>query len=295
MSGAINLQEKYQVLPSMPPDQFEALKADIAERGVLTPIDVDELGFILDGHHRHRACVELGITDFPTIVRTSLSEEDKRMFARKSNMLRRHLSREQMRHIIAGQLKDTPTWANNRIAKELGTDSKTVLVVRQALEATSEIPKFDRLIGSDGKERPVRQKRSPAIMANGIEELQKILKRLGEGGSTEGLDGFGLGASVITLEAPDYYAGLSDEAIAEWDAYADFLQSSLGWNGEAVGPHLSWLRRQEYDTPSEWIADTGYRRKLGMREPSKQFVEGWATFSAARRKGDDVVAAKDGG
>ena len=30
------LTERYQVLPNMPPEQYEALKADIDERGVLT-------------------------------------------------------------------------------------------------------------------------------------------------------------------------------------------------------------------------------------------------------------------
>ena len=54
----------YQVLPPMAPEQFEALKRDIAERGVLTPIDLDEQGRVLDGHHRLRACAELGITDY---------------------------------------------------------------------------------------------------------------------------------------------------------------------------------------------------------------------------------------
>ena len=73
MTGALHLKEKYQVLPDMPSEQFEALKADIAERGVLVPIDVDEQGHILDGHHRYRACVELGVTDFPTIVRPLVS------------------------------------------------------------------------------------------------------------------------------------------------------------------------------------------------------------------------------
>ena len=42
---------------------------------------------------------------------------------------------------------------------------KTVAGVRKRLEATSEILKFDRLIGSDGKERPVTQARPPAVMA----------------------------------------------------------------------------------------------------------------------------------
>ncbi|MGH6691134.1 MAG: hypothetical protein ACREF4_10725 [Gammaproteobacteria bacterium] len=56
--------------------------------------------------------------------------------------------------LIADQLRDTPKWANNRIARELGVESKTVAAVRSRLEATSEIPKFARLLGADGKERP---------------------------------------------------------------------------------------------------------------------------------------------
>ena len=132
----IRLTEKYQVMPNMPPEQFESLKADIEERGVLVSIDVDEEGHILDGHHRYRACVELGITDFPTTVRPCLSEEERRIFARKSNMLRRHLTRAQVRELIAEQLKDTPSWANNRIGQVLGADSKTVASVRERLERT---------------------------------------------------------------------------------------------------------------------------------------------------------------
>jgi len=58
-------KEKYQLLPELPPEQFEALKADIAERGVVVPMVVDEFGAILDGHNRARACRELGINDYP--------------------------------------------------------------------------------------------------------------------------------------------------------------------------------------------------------------------------------------
>ena len=93
LNDAINLDERYQVLPDMPPEQYEALKADIADRGVLVPIDLTEDGYILDGHHRYRACLELGIIDFPTIVRPDLDEHERRLFARNNNMLRRHLNR----------------------------------------------------------------------------------------------------------------------------------------------------------------------------------------------------------
>jgi len=36
------------------------------------------------------------------------------------------LTREQIRQLIAKQLKDTPNWADNRIAGEFGVDGKTV-------------------------------------------------------------------------------------------------------------------------------------------------------------------------
>jgi len=50
---------KYQVMPDLTPIEYEALKADIAERGVLIPVEVDENGQLLDGHHRVRAWQEL--------------------------------------------------------------------------------------------------------------------------------------------------------------------------------------------------------------------------------------------
>ena len=45
-------RDRLQLLPDLPPEQYDALKADIAECGVVVAIDVDEFGPILDGHHR---------------------------------------------------------------------------------------------------------------------------------------------------------------------------------------------------------------------------------------------------
>jgi ParB/Sulfiredoxin domain len=155
---------KYQLMPEMNPAEFEALKADIAQRGVVVPIDIDENGEILDGHHRYRAWAELHRNEPPsTIVRAGLSEQEKRAFARKNNILRRHLTREQIRRLIAEQLRDSPEWADNRIAEELGVDHKTVRAVRDDLEATWEIPKLDQLVGKDGKARR-RRKAKPTTL-----------------------------------------------------------------------------------------------------------------------------------
>ncbi len=286
MTGEIRLTEKYQVMPSMPPEQFDALKADIAERGVLVPIDVDEDGHILDGHHRYRACTELGIVDFPTIVRPGLTEEERRIFARKSNMLRRHLTRKQVRELIAEQLKDTPSWANNRIGQVLGADSKTVKTVRESLERTSEIPKLDKLVGADGKTRPIKQKRPVAVTAANAEELSRILEKIEQGVSIEEIQGFlsEKGFQTIVLQAPDPFANFDDDGKGVWFLFMHFLHLLCSFSPEGAVHHVEWLLRHDYRTPAEWLGEEGYkhRRQCGYKRPgmSKKIIKNWETFSA---------------
>src|SRR2546426_6450925 len=49
-----------EIMPRLPPQEFAALKKDIAERGVKVPILLYQ-GKILDGKERVRACKELGV------------------------------------------------------------------------------------------------------------------------------------------------------------------------------------------------------------------------------------------
>ncbi len=276
----MELKEKYQVLPSMDDIQFQALKADIAERGVLTPIDVDEQGYVLDGHHRYRACVELGITNFPTILRLNMDESEKRMFARKSNMLRRHLNQEQMREILSGQLKDTPNWANNRIAQELGVDSKTVATVREKLEATSEIPKFDRLIGADGKARPVKQRKPSIMIANEadlIKAISQVLKHVHGTGFVAMKDG------VFTITDPSYdpLCGLTQKEIDQWNYFGKYLEEKCGWvNDSSIGDWMEWLRDKAFKTPNECMGPEGdkYRSNCGLRKMPLKSKTSWNEY-----------------
>lgn len=84
----------YQLLPSLSVEDYQRLRDSIAERGVLVPIDVDENGAILDGHHRSRIAAELGI-DCPRTVRGGMAEHEKRLHAVALNLDRRHLSEPQ--------------------------------------------------------------------------------------------------------------------------------------------------------------------------------------------------------
>lgn len=81
----------YQLLPELSAEDYARLRADIAQRGVLVPVEVDENGTVLDGHHRQRIAAELGI-DCPTVVRAGMAEHEKRLHAVALNLARRHLT-----------------------------------------------------------------------------------------------------------------------------------------------------------------------------------------------------------
>ena len=138
------MNKPYQLLPPLTEDEYAALKADISERGVLVPIEVDEDGAILDGHHRRQIADELGL-DCPIIIRKGFTEAEKRSHARALNLHRRHLNRAQKRTLIAEELTENPTESNLQIATRLGCSDVTVGKIRRELGLTGEI------VGADGK------------------------------------------------------------------------------------------------------------------------------------------------
>lgn len=155
------LDNVYQVMPDLTSEEYEELKSDILRRGVMVPVEFDEQGNVLDGHHRLRACSELGITDYPKVIRAGMTEEEKRTHARKLNMARRHLNREQKQSLIREQLKETPEKSDRQMASELSVSPTTVGTVRHQMEEAGQLSKLDSSIGADGKERPRQVERKP--------------------------------------------------------------------------------------------------------------------------------------
>src|SRR5436190_21461298 len=124
-------RQPYQHFPDLEDDDFQALKRDIAEHGVLVPIEYDDDGNILDGHHRVRAWTELvydgvSLEQYPRVIRDRMTEAQKRAHIRRLNILRRHLTREQVRDLIRDQVRETPERSNRHLAATLGVDHKTV-------------------------------------------------------------------------------------------------------------------------------------------------------------------------
>jgi ParB-like chromosome segregation protein Spo0J len=144
----------YQIFDPLTPEEYAALKADIASHGVLVAIEFDDEGNVLDGHHRLAICGELGIGTFPMQVRHFDDDEARRMHIISLNLRRRHISAEQRRVWITEALKLAPQLSNRQHARALAVDAKTVAAVRVAAQEAGEIPHVPDLQGSDGKLYP---------------------------------------------------------------------------------------------------------------------------------------------
>lgn len=145
--------QKYQLFDDLDEKSYQSLKESIIEKGVLVPVEYDELGEILDGHHRIKVCKELGITDWPRFVRSGMTEEEKLNHARVLNLARRHLTKEQREKVWLELRKSGMTL--QAIADADGTAS-TKTIQRTLSNDKVETPTKTK--GKDGKKRPTKYK-----------------------------------------------------------------------------------------------------------------------------------------
>jgi ParB-like chromosome segregation protein Spo0J len=124
-----------QFLPELPTAEYARLKQSIADHGVLIPIQVTPDGLILDGHHRARACAELGLV-CPTVV-VDVPEEKRWDWIFVVNVARRHMSVAERLDLVREYLRRHAGESNRAIASLAGTSDHTVSKVR--LEETGEL------------------------------------------------------------------------------------------------------------------------------------------------------------
>lgn len=112
MSLRIN-PEYDKLLPKMGEQEFAELKASIQSEGQHYPIIVNEDLEVLDGHHRYRACVELGIEpDFE--VRRFEDKLIEKKFVIEANIRRRHLNNFQLVELAVPLLEIEKALAKKR-------------------------------------------------------------------------------------------------------------------------------------------------------------------------------------
>src|SRR4030042_6109160 len=115
MSLRVN-SEYEKLLPKMTEEEFEALKTSIREEGQHYPIIANEDLEVLDGHHRFRACTELGVEpDFE--VRKFEDKMLEKKFVIEVNLRRRHLNNFQLVELAVPLLEIEKALAKKRKAQ----------------------------------------------------------------------------------------------------------------------------------------------------------------------------------
>src|SRR5208337_4418554 len=117
MHMSLRLNPEYEkLLPKMSEEEFSELKASIQSEGQHYAIIVNEDLEVLDGHHRYRACMELGIEpDFE--VRKFDDKLIEKKFVIETNLRRRHLNNFQLVELAVPLLDIEKALAKKRQAK----------------------------------------------------------------------------------------------------------------------------------------------------------------------------------
>jgi len=207
---SLRISPEYEkLLPRMSEEEFAQLKNSIKEEGQHYPIIANEDLEVLDGHHRFRACIELGIEpDFE--VRKFEDKILEKKFVIEANLRRRHLNNFQLvelavplleiekalakrRKVEAGklgrniQLGLAPDDANPKfrgkatevVAKKAGLSTRTFERGKKIIEEASEDDKQKLREGKASINRVYRQFVAPKDEFNGLQGAQPTLP-LGE-------------------------------------------------------------------------------------------------------------------
>lgn len=177
------VQARFQLFSALSPEKYEALKSDIRRHGVLVPVEVDQHGQILDGHHRVQAWSELRaegvkIADYTRIIRHFDNDDDREEHAARVNTQHREVTTEEKRNLATRWRQHE--WSYRRIADALAVSHMTVSrwIPEQDSTVTSvtvELP--ERSIGKDGKSRPARRPK-PTVLATSAKEQERALTNM---------------------------------------------------------------------------------------------------------------------
>lgn len=170
-----------QFMPAQTPETIDALREDIREHGVQTPVVVDQHGRILDGNNRAMIADQLGI-EYPieTVHVTDDDEAEDRAIA--LNLKRRTITQAQMRELISDQIERHPDMSDRAIAKRLGCSHPTVAAVRRGGKSFQPDPsavaaaraRADQMITAVVEWHQDTAAIVYSLMTNGIEQVRLI-------------------------------------------------------------------------------------------------------------------------
>ena len=178
---------KEKLVPPISDEEYQRLKDDIEENGVLVPIAINEQKCIIDGINRTRAASELGMKSIPFHMHCCLDKEETLDLSIKLNALRRQWGKDQRLSLAVSLRKDK--YSYRRIGKVLNLSHETVRRHLNSLGDTEDFP--DTNVGADGVERTSKPRKASCVVVNNKAEANRLFKAQNESkGKVEPFDSF---------------------------------------------------------------------------------------------------------
>lgn len=154
IANELELHPLASLFPEMGPEDYEKLRDDIKENGLIESIWLHPDGRIIDGRHRHRACSELGIEP----KTRTYQGESPTLFVVSLNLARRHLSSSQKALLSIELLPHLESEAKERMSagggdKKSGTQriADPIVGAGEAREQAAKATGTNRQYVSDAK------------------------------------------------------------------------------------------------------------------------------------------------
>ena len=206
---SLRINPNYEkMLPKMTPEEFAQLKKSVEEEGQHYPIVANEDLEVLDGHHRFRACIELGLEpDFE--VRKFEDKLLEKKFVIEANLRRRHLNNFQLVELAVPLLEIEKALARKRkseggkagrdlqlglapsvaepvfkakaaevVAKKVGLSTRTLERGKKILEEASEEEKEKLREGKASIAKVYRELVAPEAETNIMQETSTVTPTL---------------------------------------------------------------------------------------------------------------------
>ena len=176
--GDVEFKFKFtEQMPALAYEEFEQLFFDIAWRGILVSIIIDENNNVVDGKHRLIVAHILSLKNIPFDVRPCLDDEEKADMARDINLHRRHLAPAQIQEWSVKLRQEGKSYRQIGDALHVSHETARNAVAEATVNnLTLELP--TSVVGNDGKKRSATAERkdSITIFAKSIAEVKDAVE-----------------------------------------------------------------------------------------------------------------------
>lgn len=240
-----------ELFPLLDGDDFEKLKADIAENGLQQPVLLSSDGRIADGRNRYRACYELGIDPDYITHRGDDASLLKRVIS--LNLHRRHLTAGQ-RAMLALEIKpifEAQALENKRVGAEKARQHKDGLIPDNCPESTEETEPVE---ASDEAGKTVGVSGKSVSRAETIAKTSPALKQAVQSGDVS------LNQAYQAVKDPDTMTELEQS-----------IQDQVWSKGKSVGQMLNEIQKKKKEEAKQ-ASDYTYQVSPKVKDCKNEVV-----------------------